>query len=168
MIPPAAADKSSLSNSAASALALIAALVIAGILAAGGALGVVFLWYSNAKGDALAALIITFIGIGLFANLVGFTALVSRHHVPRTYTLLAAIVPWFSLAVVETWATCKEASITWHNWRWVAKGADFRIYQLSWIFNGWLVISISALLALTATRNLIRRAQARQASAGER
>jgi len=164
MMSTAGAPQSRVPSSAATAVAVFASLAIAVVVAIAMGVAVVVLWYANTRGEGYAAFVVTFIAVGLFSNLVGFAALVSRHHVPSPYTLLLALIPWLFLGIYGTWATCREYFITWGNWRWILKSADFRVYELNWIFTGWLAIGISALLGLLASRTLIAGARTKKAA----
>ncbi|MFZ3213431.1 MAG: hypothetical protein WA188_18160 [Terriglobales bacterium] len=165
MTPPTGAHKSRVSSSAATTLAVFVSLVIAIVVAIAVGVAVVALWYADTMGEGVAAFIVTFIAVGLFSNLVGLAALISRHHVPSPYTLFFALTPWLFLGIRETWTTCRAYFITWDNWRWILKSADLRLYELNWIFTGWLAIGISALLGLITSRMLIAKAKAKRLAA---
>jgi hypothetical protein len=165
MTPTTGAHKSRVPSSAATALAVFVSLVIAIVVAIAVGVAVVVLWYANTRGEGYAAFIVTFIAVGLFTNLVGLAALISRHHVPSPYTLLFALIPWLFLEIYDTWATCRAYFITWDNWRWILKSADFRLHELNWIFTGWLAIGISALLGLITSRMLLAKAKAKKLAA---
>jgi hypothetical protein len=70
---------------------------------------------------------------------------------------LIATLPWIALALVDTWATAKEAFIDWSNWRWILSnaGTDLRGYELNWIIRGWIAVFSAALIGLVVVRTIV-------------
>lgn len=136
-------------------LSAVAALVIGILLGIGIAIMVVMLWFENTRGDGYAAFMIASIAAGMFVSMVAFAAMVTRHHPPSAYPLLAVMIPWLLFALYVTWGTCKSSFITWDNWRWILRSADQRIYELDWIIRGWLSILVSALMGLLVSRAIL-------------
>ena len=154
-----------LSNSVVSTFQLLGSLIIATLVGVGIAILSVWVWFNDGRLDAYAVLLIASISFGLFAHLVTFTALVSRHHIPSMYAVTVPALLWVSLATFLTWDTCKSSYITWDNWMWVLESGDQRIYELNWIIRGWLAIGFAGLLGLVISRNILERAMVKQRAA---
>jgi hypothetical protein len=141
------------------AAALGTSIVVAAIVA----IGVVWIWFANTRGDALAAFEISFLAAGAFSAPVAFS-LFGRHRRWGMYLIALTVLPWIVLAVYATVGVCREFFITWDNWRWILKSGDQRLYELDWIIRGWQAIGIATLAGLLASRAMLKKPPMQSAS----
>ena len=128
-----------------------ASLIIAMCLA----IAVVVVLFSNTRADGLAAGLVVFLSLGVLTNPIIFGSIMARRGTHWPWTSLA-IVPWLSLAVLQTRLVCKGSFINWSNWRWILASGDQRSYELTWIILGWIATILSATVGLVIARFIAR------------
>lgn len=145
-----------LRDSVAAASAIVGATALSALVGSSFGVLVTVLWFGNTRSDGFAAFLVATIAAGLFASVVSYVLIVSRHHIPSPYTVPLPALLWLIVAARLTWMTCKESFITTQNVVWILKSGDQRNYELGWLIRGWIAIVVSLIAAMLASRWILR------------